>query len=111
MAKEKTTKITLEEIKKLLEENKINPKDLEKLNELEKIKKKNEEIINLLDKFEKLLNNKKISSTKVDEILNNVIDILKNNLPKRKPKKSASDEKITEKNDVNNTETEETQSV
>ena len=34
--------VKLEDIKKLLDENKINLKDLEKVSELEEIKKKNE---------------------------------------------------------------------
>ena len=80
--------VKLEDIKKLLDDNKIDLKDLEKLSELEEIKKKNEKIIGLLDKFEKLVNNKKISATKVNEILDNVTAILKDNLPKRKARKS-----------------------
>lgn len=82
--------LKLEDIKKLLDDNKIDLKDLEKLSELEEIKKKNEKIIGLLDKFEKLVNNKKISASKVNEILENVTTILKDNLPKRKARKSTS---------------------
>ena len=82
--------IKLEDIKKLLDENKINPRDLEKVSELEEIKKKNEKIIGLLDKFEKLVNNKKISASKINEILDNITAILKDNLPKRKARKSNS---------------------
>ena len=79
--------IKLEDIKKLLDENKINLKDLEKLSELEEVKKKNEKIISLLDKFEKLVNNKKISASKVNEILDSITKILSENLPKRKARK------------------------
>ena len=82
--------VKLEDIKKLLDENKINLKDLEKVTELEEIKKKNEKIIGLLDKFEKLVNNKKISASKINEILDNITTILKDNLPKRKARKSTS---------------------
>ena len=82
--------IKLEDIKKLLDENKINLKDLEKVSELEEIKKKNEKIVEMLDKFEKMVNNKKISATKVNEILDNITAILKDNLPKRKARKSNS---------------------
>ena len=82
--------IKLKDIKKLLDENKINLKDLEKVSELEEIKKKNEKIIGLLDKFEKLVNNKKISATIVNELLDNITAILKDNLPKRKARKSNS---------------------
>lgn len=89
--------VKLEDIKKLLDENKINLKDLEKVSELEEIKKKNEKIIGLLDKFEKLVNNKKISASKVNEILENVTTILKDNLPKRKARKSNSTTQKEEK--------------
>lgn len=89
--------LKLEDIKKLLDDNKIDLKDLEKLSELEEIKKKNEKIIGLLDKFEKLVNNKKISASKVNEILENVTTILKDNLPKRKARKSNSTTQKEEK--------------
>ena len=82
--------VKLEDIKKLLDENKINLKDLEKVTELEEIKKKNEKIIGLLDKFEKMVNNKKISASKVNEILENITVILNDKLPKRKARKSNS---------------------
>ena len=82
--------IKLEDIKKLLDENKINLKDLEKVTELEEIKKKNQKILGLLGKFEKLVNNKKISASKINEILYNITAILKDNLPKRKARKSTS---------------------
>ena len=44
----------------------------------------------MLDKFVKMVNNKKISATKVNEILDNITAILKDNLPKRKARKSTS---------------------
>ena len=82
--------LKLEDIKKLLDDNKIDLKDLEKLSELEEIKKKNEKIIGVLDKFEKMVNNKKMSAIKVSEILDNITAILNDNLPKRKARKSNS---------------------
>ena len=82
--------VKLEDIKKLLDENKINLKDLEKLTDLEDVKKKNEKIVGLLDKFEKLVNNKKISASKVIKILDDITKILNDNLPKRKARKSTS---------------------
>ena len=105
--------VKLEDIKKLLDENKINLKDLKKVSELEEIKKKNEKIIGLLDKFEKMVNNKKMSAIKVSEILDNITAILNDNLPKRKARKSNStaqkeekkveitDEKIENENNEN----------
>ena len=101
--------LKLEDIKKLLDENKIDLKDLEKLNALEEIKKKNEKIIGLLDKFKELINSKKILATEVDKMLDDIIKILSDKLPKRKARKSASapkkdkekieitDEKVEEK--------------
>lgn len=89
--------VKLEDIKKLLDENKINLKDLKKVTELEEIKKKNEKIIGLLDKFEKMVNNKKISASKVSEILDDITKILNDNLPKRKARKSTSAPKKEEK--------------
>lgn len=89
--------VKLEDIKKLLDENKINLKDLEKLSDLEDVKKKNKKIIGLLDKFEKMVNNKKMSATKVNEILDNITAILKDNLPKRKARKSNSTAQKEEK--------------
>lgn len=102
--------LKLEDIKKLLDENKIDLKDLEKLNALEEIKKKNEKIIGLLDKFKELVNSKKLLATEVDKMLDDITKILNDKLPKRKAKtksKSASkkdeekieitDEKVEEK--------------
>ena len=97
--------LKLEDIKKLLDDNKIDLKDLEKLSALEEIKKKNGKILGLLDKFEELLNSKKIATTEVDKMLDDITKILNDKLPKRKSKtksksKSApkkDEEKIEEK--------------
>lgn len=97
--------LKLEDIKKLLVDNKIDLKDLEKLSALEEIKKKNGKILGLLDKYENLVNNKKISATEVDKMLDDITKILNDKLPKRKSKtksksKSApkkDEEKIEEK--------------
>jgi len=104
--------LKLEDIKKLLDDNKIDLKDLEKLSALEEIKKKNGKILGLLNRFEELVNSKKIPATEVDKMLDDIMKILDDALPKRKAKtksksKSASkkdeekieitDEKIEEK--------------
>ena len=88
--------VKLEDIKKLLDENKINLKDLEKLSALEEIKKKNEKIIGLLDRFEKLVNNKKLSATEVNKMLDNIIKTLNDNIPKRKTKSAPRKVEITD---------------
>ena len=101
--------VKLEDIKKLLDENKIDLKDLEKLSALEEIKKKNEKILGLLNRFEELVNSKKILATDVDKMLSDIIKMLNDKLPKRKARKSAfapkkdkekveiTDEKVEEK--------------
>lgn len=78
--------VKLEDIKKLLDENKIDLKDLEKLSALEEIKKKNEKILGLLNRFEELVNSKKILATDVDKMLSDIVKILNDKLPKRKAK-------------------------
>lgn len=93
--------VKLEDIKKLLDENKIDLKDLEKLNALEEIKKKNKKILGLLDKFEELVNSKKILATDVDKMLNDIVKILDDKLPKRKPKsKTSASKKVEEKIEI-----------
>ena len=78
--------VKLKDIKKILDDNKIDLKDLEKLSALEEIKKKNEKILGLLSKFEELVNSKKVSATEVDKMLDDITKILNDKLPKRKSK-------------------------
>lgn len=78
--------LKLEDIKKLLDDNKIDLKDLEKLSALEEIKKKNGKILGLLNRFEELVNSKKVPATEVDKMLDDITKILSDNLPKRKSK-------------------------
>ena len=82
--------LKLEDIKKLLDDNKIDLKDLEKLSALEEIKKKNGKILGLLNRFEELVNSKKVLATDVDKMLDDITKILNDKLPKRKSKKSSS---------------------
>ena len=89
--------LKLEDIKKLLDDNKIDLKDLEKLSALEEIKKKNAKILGLLNKFEELVNSKKVPATDVDKMLDDIIKILNDNLPKRKPKSKTAPKKDKEK--------------
>lgn len=107
--------VKLEDIKKILDDNKIDLKDLEKLSALEEIKKKNEKILGLLRKFEELVNSKKVLATEVDKMLNDITKILNDKLPKRKSKtksksKSApkkDEEKIEEKVEITDEKVEE----
>lgn len=89
--------VKLEDIKKLLDDNKIDLKDLEKLSALEEIKKKNGKILGLLSKFEELVNSKKILATDVDKMLDDITKILTDKLPKRKTKSKTAPKKDKEK--------------
>jgi hypothetical protein len=89
--------LKLEDIKKLLDDNKIDLKDLKKLSALEEIKKKNAKILGLLNKFEELVNSKKVPATDVDKMLDDITKILNDKLPKRKPKSKTSAPKKEEK--------------
>ena len=104
--------VKLEDIKKLLDDNKIDLKDLEKLSALEEIKKKNGKILGLLNRFEELVNSKKVPATEVDKMLDDITKILNDKLPKRKARKSASTpkknkEKIEEKVEITDEKVEE----
>ena len=99
--------LKLEDIKKLLDDNKIDLKDLEKLSALEEIKKKNEKILGLLGKFEELINSKKIATTEVDKMLDDITKILNDKLPKRKPKSKTSAPKKEEKVEITDEKVEE----
>lgn len=99
--------LKLEDIKKLLVDNKIDLKDLEKLSALEEIKKKNGKILGLLDKYENLVNSKKASATEVDKMLSNIIKILNDNLPKRKTKTKSAPKKDKEKVEITDEKVEE----
>ena len=93
--------VKLEDIKKLLDDNKIDLKDLEKLSALEEIKKKNGKILGLLNRFEELVNSKKVLATDVDKMLDDITKILNDKLPKRKARKSASaPKKVEEKIEI-----------
>lgn len=90
--------VKLEDIKKLLDDNKIDLKDLEKLSALEEIKKKNGKILGLLNKYENLVNSKKVPAIEVDKMLDDIIKTLNDKLPKRKPKsKTSAPKKVEEK--------------
>lgn len=99
--------LKLEDIKKLLDDNKIDLKDLEKLSALEEIKKKNGKILGLLSKFEELVNSKKVPATDVDKMLDDITKILNDKLPKRKPKSKTSAPKKEEKVEITDEKVEE----
>lgn len=102
-------KKTLENIKELLEKNKISADDIKKFTEFQAVKSKKEDIENLLKKIEDDFVENKITFKSIDEILTDIIEQLKE---KRKKKRNKKTTKKTVKKDENTAEalkTEETQ--
>jgi hypothetical protein len=102
-------KKTLNNIKELLEKNKISADDIKKFTEFQAVKSKKEDIENLLKKIEDDFVENKITFKSIDEILTDIIEQLKE---KRKKKKNKKTTKKTVKKDENTAEalkTEETQ--
>lgn len=99
----------LNDIKELLEKNKISADDIKKFTEFQAVKSKKEDIENLLKKIEDDFVENKITFKSIDEILTDIIEQLKE---KRKKKKNKKTTKKTVKKDENTAEapkTEETQ--
>ena len=67
----------LNDIKELLEKNKISADDIKKFTEFQAVKTKKEDIENLLKKIEDDFVENKISFKKLDEILTDIIEQLK----------------------------------
>lgn len=102
-------KKTLNNIKELLEKNKITADDIKKFTEFQAVKSKKEDIENLLKKIEDDFIENKITFKSIDEILTDIIEQLKE---KRKKKRNKKTTKKTVKKDENTAEapkTEETQ--
>ena len=102
-------KKTLNNIKELLEKNKISADDIKKFTEFQAVKSKKEDIENLLKKIEDDFVENKITFKSIDEILTDIIEQLKEKRKKKRNKKTA---KKTVKKDENTAEalkTEETQ--
>lgn len=99
----------LNDIKELLEKNKISADDIKKFTEFQAVKTKKEDIENLLKKIEDDFVENKISFKNLDEILTDIIEQLKD---KRKKKRNKKTTKKTEEKVENTAEvlkTEETQ--
>lgn len=102
-------KKTLNDIKELLEKNKISADDIKRFTEFQAIKTKKEDIENLLKKIEDDFVENKITFKNVDETFTIILDTLKE---KRKKKRNKKTPKETVKKDENTAEapkTEETQ--
>ena len=94
-------KKTLENIKELLEKNKITADDIKRFTEFQDVKTKKEDIENLLKKFEDDFAENKITFKNVDEIFTSILDTLKE---KRKKKRNKKATKKTVKKDENTAE-------
>lgn len=78
----------LNDIKELLEKNKISADDIKKFTEFQAVKTKKEDIENLLKKIEDDFVENKISFKNLDEILTDIIEQLKDKRKKKKNKKT-----------------------
>lgn len=82
-------KKTLENIKELLEKNKITADDIKRFTEFQDIKTKKEDIEKLLKKFEDDFAENKITFKNVDETFTLILDTLKEKRKKKRNKKTA----------------------
>lgn len=78
----------LNDIKELLEKNKISADDIKKFTEFQAVKTKKEDIENLLKKIEDDFVENKISFKNLDEILTDIIEQLKDKRKKKRNKKT-----------------------
>ena len=94
-------KKTLENIKELLEKNKITADDIKRFTEYETVKTVKKDIEDLLKKFEDDFVENKITFKNVDETFTLILDTLKE---KRKKKRNKKATKKTEEKDENTAE-------
>ena len=81
-------KKTLENIKELLEKNKITADDIKRFTEFQDVKTKKEDIEKLLKKFEDDFAENKITFKNVDETFTIILDTLKEKRKKKRNKKA-----------------------
>lgn len=96
----------LNDIKELLEKNKISADDIKKFTEFQAVKTKKEDIENLLKKIEDDFVENKISFKNLDEILTDIIEQLKDKRKKKRNKKTTkkTEEKVENTAEVIKTE-------
>lgn len=102
-------KKTLENIKELLEKNKITADDIKRFTEYETVKTVKKEIEDLLKKFEDDFVENKITFKNVDEIFTIILDTLKEKRKKKRNKKTAKKTEEKVENTAEAIKTEETQ--
>lgn len=99
----------LNDIKELLEKNKISADDIKKFTEFQTVKTKKEDIENLLKKIEDDFVENKISFKNLDEILTDIIEQLKDKRKKKRNKKTTKKTEEKVENTAEAIKTEETQ--
>lgn len=102
-------KKTLENIKELLEKNKITADDIKRFTEYETVKTVKKDIEDLLKKFEDDFVENKITFKNVDEIFTIILDTLKEKRKKKRNKKTTKKTVKKDENTAEETKTEETQ--
>lgn len=99
----------LNDIKELLEKNKISADDIKRFTEYEAIKTKKEDIENLLKKFEDDFAENKITFKNVDETFTLILDTLREKRKKKRNKKTTKKTEEKVENTAEAIKTEETQ--
>ena len=102
-------KKTLENIKELLEKNKITADDIKRFTEYETVKTVKKDIEDLLKKFEDDFVENKITFKNVDETFTIILDTLKEKRKKKRNKKTTKKTVKKDENTAEDTKTEETQ--
>ena len=92
-------RLNLDGIIKVLESHNITVDDLKKINDLQKIRENNLEILTLLNKLPSAFKSKKMSYESITEVQKRILEILKDVVPApvKKSKKNKNDDVVTEK--------------
>lgn len=98
MGKNKQGKLNLDGIIKVLESHNITVDDLKKINELQKIRQNNLDILTLLNKLPSAFKSKKISFESATEVQKKILEILKDIVPApvKRVKKNKDSEVVSE---------------
>ena len=102
-------KKTLNDIKELLEKNKISADDIKRFTEYETVKTVKKDIEDLLKKFEDDFIENKITFKNVDETFTLILDTLKEKRKKKRNKKTTKETVKKDENTAESLKTEETQ--
>jgi len=98
MGKNKQGKLNLDGIIKVLESHNITVDDLKKINELQKIRQNNLDILTLLNKLPSAFKSKKMSYESITEVQKRILEILKDVVPApvKKSKKNKNSDVVSE---------------